>query len=108
MIETVLPSAARVSLLHQREEQRYIAHLLYAAPMKRGRCEVIEDLPELRDVSLTLRLPRQVKRLSIVPGGEELEFSADGHKTTDGEWTFLQTTIPAFTMHCAVVAEYGE
>ena len=37
-VSTVMPSAGRLSLLHQPQYRRYVAHLLYAAPMQRGRC----------------------------------------------------------------------
>ena len=47
MVQTSLPSAGRVSLMHQPQQRRYVAHLLYGAPLQRGRCLVIEDLPAL-------------------------------------------------------------
>ena len=47
MVQTSLPSAGRVSLMHQPQHRRYVAHLLYGAPLQRGRCLVIEDLPAL-------------------------------------------------------------
>ena len=62
---TAMPSAGRLSLLHQPQQRRYVAHLLYAAPMQRGRCRVIEDLVPLYNVPLynvplRLTVPEQV------------------------------------------------
>jgi hypothetical protein len=93
-----LPSSGRISLLHQPEEKRYVLHVLYASPLQRGRCLVIEDLPELRDVAVTLRLPEKVKALHLIPDNTSLPITNDGDTVC--------TTIPAFSCHCAIVAEY--
>lgn len=102
MIEATLPSAGRVSLLHQSEHRRYVAHILYGAPLQRGNCLVIEDLPELRGVTLRLRLPETVTRLRVAPSGEALSFSEiDGARGK-----VLEVVVPPFSAHTAVVAEY--
>jgi len=68
-LTTNLPSTARVTLTHQPGENRHILHLLYAPTVSRGgplhlsggnlsagrSVEVIEDLPELLDTTVTLR-----------------------------------------------------
>ncbi|MFW5814169.1 MAG: hypothetical protein ACOCWX_01870 [Spirochaetota bacterium] len=118
MVEAELPSAGRVSLLHQPEQRRYVAHLLYGAPIERGRCLVIEDLPELRDVTVRLRLPETARALRLVPDGVELpmrevgapEGKGGAPAPTDGpaarRYRTVETTVPRFRAHCAVVAEY--
>ena len=73
-------------------------HLLYASPLQRGRCLVIEDLPELHNVKVALRLPEEIKSLHLIPADGTLPMA-----TTDGVHT---TTIPSFSCHCAIVAEY--
>ena len=117
MVEAGLPSAGRVSLLHQPGHNRYVAHLLYGAPVERGRCLVIEDLPELRDVTVRLRLPETVRTLRLVPHDVELpmrelaaEATRDGGPAPNGpaprRYRTVETTVPRFAAHCAVVAEY--
>ena len=98
MVTTELPSAGRISLLHQAQCQRYVAHLMYGPPIQRGECEVIEDLPELREVPLTVDFPEVIQRAFLVPDEVELPLS-----NVDGK---LSLTIPAFSCHCAVVFEY--
>lgn len=103
MVEVALPSAGRVNLLKQNDSSRYVAHVLYGAPIERGRCSVIEDLPSFRDVDIRLRLPVTVKRMRLIPDEIELEFD----RTDDARGlTCYSTTIPAFAAHCGVVAEY--
>ena len=106
MLEAALPSAGRVSLLHQKDERRYVAHLLYGSPIERGRCVVIEDLPELHNVAVTMRLPIEPAGLRLEPAGTSLEF--------EGSWTNgtrrlyeLRTTVPSFSCHVALVADYA-
>lgn len=98
MVETVLPSAGRVSLLHQSLRKRYVAHLLYGPPLQRGRCLVIEDLPALYQVPVVVRLPVQVKRARLIPDGVELPM-----KRSNGT---VRVTVPEFSCHAAVVFEY--
>jgi hypothetical protein len=97
MVEAGLPSAGRISLLHQPDKSRYVLHLLYSPALPRGRCKVIEDLVPLHDVPIRLRLPREVVRITQMPGGTELPFTGDD----DG----LSLTVPTFTCHCALVLE---
>jgi hypothetical protein len=99
MVETELPSAGRISLLHQPQHNRYVVHLLYGPPIRRGECEVIEDLPVLRDVPVTVDLPVTVTKAVLVPAMEELELMEQ-----DGR---LSVTVPEFSCHCAVAFEYG-
>jgi hypothetical protein len=98
VIETKLPSAGRVSLLHQPGESRYVAHLLYGPPIQRGRCNVIEDLPTLRDVPVSVALPEKVKGVTLVPSMAELEWSE-----RDGR---VDVVVPEFSMHVGVVFRY--
>lgn len=105
MAEAALPSAGRLSLLHQEREKRYVAHLLYGPPIERGRCVVIEDLPELHNVAVTLRLPYEPKSLRLEPSGQSLEY--EGSWTDGSRRRFeVKTTVPAFSCHTAIVADY--
>jgi hypothetical protein len=97
MVQTRLPSAGRVSLMHQPQHRRYVAHLLYGPPLQRGRCLVIEDLPPLYHVPLTVHLPEGVRSAYLIPGRTPLEMvRGDG----------VNVTVPEVQGHQAVVFEY--
>ncbi|MEX0776639.1 MAG: alpha-amylase family protein [Phycisphaeraceae bacterium] len=81
LITAALPSAGRVNLLHQPQHRRYVAHLTYGPPLQRGRCTVIEDLPILRDVEVTIRLPEKIKRAWEPTTGHKLKLSKGSHGT---------------------------
>lgn len=98
MIHAPLPSAGRVTLLQQPERRRYVAHLLYAPPLARGRCQVIEDLPELRDVAVTLRINQNVKGAYLIPGKKRLSL-----RKSEGA---VRVKVPAFQTHAAIVFDY--
>ncbi len=86
-VETSLPSQGKVALTEQPRARRHVLHLVYGAPIKRGALlgvdrtpgdiEVIEDLPPIHDVRVTVRPPRPVARLTLEPEGAPLEFTSD-------------------------------
>lgn len=113
MITTNMPTTARVTLMDQAAENRYVLHLLYANTVARGadhtfspewyvypgkRMEVIEDLVPLHDVEVSLELPKQVKKVTLEPQGVELPV-----ETVDGR---LQITVDRFACHQMVVLDY--
>jgi hypothetical protein len=102
-VSTNLPSTARLSLTHQSAEKRHILHLLYAPTVSRGgvmqlsggnasggrSVEVIEDLPSLHDVEVTLQLP--VKSAKLVPQGGDIAIEKSGDRVT--------LRLPKFSCH---------
>ena len=98
-VQTDLPAQGVVTLMEQKEQRRYVCHLLYASPVKRGTdVEVIEDIIPLYNVSLTLRTKRTIKRAYLAPAGEELPYAA-----ADGAITL---TVPKIDCHQMVVLDY--
>jgi hypothetical protein len=88
-----------VTLVHQRRAGRYVAHLLYAPGLTRGRTVVLEDMPELRDVRVALRVPERVRAATLEPGGKALKPA----RAEDGTVT---VTVPSLTCHQAVAFRY--
>ncbi len=98
MLRVDLPSSGRVSLLHQPDERRYIAHLLYATPHYRGGLELIEDLVTLHDIPVELRVAETITKVTLIPDGTALPLVQEG--------AVVKVVVPKFRMHCAVVYEY--
>jgi hypothetical protein len=107
-VVTNLPTGGRFNLLEQATEHRFVAHLLYAPISLRahktfwGRenpVEIIEELIPLRDTRVSLRLPRAVTRVSLVPDGRALDFAYKGDK--------LEFCVPEFTGHQMVALSYA-
>ncbi len=99
-ITTEMPSMGRINLLHQPEQHRYVAHLLYASPIQRGSVRVIEDLVPLYDVPLTVDLPENITEVYLVPSGKILKTEKVNGK--------LKVVIPKLQCHTAVVFEYAD
>ncbi len=110
-IITNLPSTARLTLMEQPEEHRYVLHLLYASTVNRGSggniegvqtrgsIEVIEDLLPLHDVKVDIRPRREIKKVTLAPEGTGVLFNVD----SSGRLNFK---LERFTCHQMVVLEY--
>ncbi|MBR6058126.1 MAG: hypothetical protein IKP58_08175, partial [Victivallales bacterium] len=110
-IETNLPSTARLNLMNQPENKRYVLHLLYANTVarggninvngvtSRGMIEVIEDLNPLVDVQVAVKTPKDVKSITLEPQGVALPLEKDGQGR-------VVIKIDRFTCHQMVVMNY--
>ncbi|OGV61188.1 MAG: hypothetical protein A2498_11395 [Lentisphaerae bacterium RIFOXYC12_FULL_60_16] len=115
MVETSLPSTARLTLTRQAPEKRWILHLLSASPIRRGGAvelrdgdqvfhgrdvEVIEDLTPVRDTRVLIRLPggRVPRTVTLEPQGKPVAFE----RTGDG----IELMVDTFTCHQMVVLAY--
>jgi|YNPNPStandDraft_1061719.scaffolds.fasta_scaffold00004_22 hypothetical protein len=111
---TNLPSTARVTLMKQADQNRYVLHLLYANTIARGApmqfsqegyvwdskvVEVIEELLPLRDAKLSVALPENIERVTLEPQSQEIEF-----KVLDGR---VEIAVDEFVCHQMVVLHYS-
>ncbi|MBC8079050.1 MAG: beta-galactosidase trimerization domain-containing protein, partial [Gorillibacterium sp.] len=98
LLQTDLPAQGIVTVQQQPGESRYINHLLYASPVKRGDgIEVIEDILPVYNVQVTLRLPSPARKVYLAPQMLELPYDQ-----TDGE---LSYTVPKLECHQMIVVE---
>lgn len=94
LYEVGLPSAGRTCLRRQEEEKRFVFHLAYANPMRRGRAEVIEDIVPMFNVPVSIRMERKPARVMLVPEKKEIAF--------DWKKGRLSFTVPCVNCHQAV------
>jgi len=105
-VETSLPVAGRVSLMHQPQEHRFVLHLMHAAPSLRGSpqgevarsVEVIEDIVPLQDIRCSLRLPRRVRKARLVPQGLDIPIRLQKGRT--------QIEVPTVAGHQMIELSY--
>jgi len=99
-ITTNLPSNGRVALTSQESENRFLLHALYAPTIKRGGAdaegngsdvEVIEDLPELHNVTFEIRDLPKISSARLVPQQSDISCEQSGDT--------LKLTIPSFACH---------
>lgn len=99
-LTTSLPAQGIVTLQHQAEEGRHVLHLLYAIPVRRGqKTDIIEDIPTVRDVQVSLRLSQgsAPSRVYLAPEGTDLPFTVD-----NGRLSFV---LPELWCHAPIVIE---
>ena len=88
-----LGSCGRLFVLHQPQEHRYVAHLLYSPALQRGEVKVIEDFPLVDLAKLQINLPEEITEVFTVPGKVALRPSSE-------------IAVPPFRMHTAIVLDY--
>ena len=93
-----LGSQGRATMIHQPEENRYCLNMVYAAPVRRGCAEIIEDLLPLYDIKVTVTVDKPIHKVSLPLTGESLPFTAENGT--------LHVTIPKLQCHTTVVLEY--
>jgi len=99
ILETSLPSQGINTLMHQKANKKYVLHLLYASPVKRGQSiEVIDDIVPLYNVSVKLGLKEKIRSVRLVPQGQELEFCENNG--------VVEITVPEVNCHQMVELNY--
>ena len=94
-----LPAQGIVTLQKQASERRWVQHLLYASPVRRGEnVEVIEDLIPIFGVETEIRVPQEVKSVRLAPSGETLPFEQRDD--------VVRYTVPEVRCHQMVVLQF--
>jgi hypothetical protein len=100
-IKTTLPAQGIVTLAKQRN--RYIAHMLYGVPVRRGmNTEVIEDIQPLYQIEAQLNIneliKKPVKRVYLAPQNTDIEYSIENEA--------VHINIPRIDIHQMIVFDY--
>jgi len=98
-VEVEMPSRGRIHLVKREEQNQYVLHLLYAAPIQRGEVSVLEDFPTLKDTRVKLHVPEAIDKIKLMPQNAEISFERN-------EEGYL-FTVPEITGHQMVVISYS-
>lgn len=71
----------------------------YPAAVKKGRTSVIEDIPPLNNIDVTIRTEESISKVYVVPQTAALDFVHSNN--------ILKFTVPEVLLHQAVVIEYS-
>ncbi|MBQ6991157.1 MAG: hypothetical protein IJN58_08870 [Clostridia bacterium] len=93
-----LMSAGRATMAHQPQESRYCAHLLYASPVNRGAVEVLEDMPDLYNIPVTVKVPEEIKSVTCITEKQDIPFTKDENG--------VHFTLPHLRCHALVALNY--
>lgn len=89
----------RCRMIRQEQEHRYCINLTYAAPVRRGEAEIIEDIQPLYQVPVTVHVPEPILAVRLPLQNQSLPFSY-----AEQECRF---TLPVLNCHETVVLEYA-
>ena len=85
--------------MDQANEHRYVNHLLYASPVKRGKnVEIIEDLLPIYETEVSVKMYSKPTRVYLAPQMKDIPFDY-----TDGILTYM---VDKFSCHQMVVIDY--
>ena len=82
IVTTELPSSGRIRLREDKDGKFLALHVLYAPPVNRGNVCLLPDFPKLNDVSVTMRVNREIISAVSEPDGEPVPFTQDGDYVT--------------------------
>jgi hypothetical protein len=94
------PTGTLATLNQQREEGRWVLHLLFYVPERR--CEgfdVVEDIVPLYDVPVSVRVDRAVRDVQCVPAGQHLAFGVEAGR--------VRFTVPVVRGHQMVALSFA-
>ncbi len=98
-ITTNLPAQGICTIQHQKNESRYINHLLYAVPTSRGEnIQIIEDILPVYNTEVSIKMDKKAKSVYLAPQNKPIEFIQDGNK--------LSYKVDCFECHQMVVIDY--
>jgi hypothetical protein len=93
------PSTLQVTLHEQKTENRWILHLLHYIPERRSQTiDIIEDVIPLYQLEISLKNPRQVMKLRLVPQEVEIPFAQENGR--------VHFTVPKLVGHQMVEIQY--
>ena len=93
------PSSLHLYLNEQATENRYVLHALHYIPERKStELDVVEDIIDLYNITVKLRLPHTVRSARLVPTGEELVIRKNGDT--------VQMTIPQIHGHIMAELEW--
>lgn len=83
VLKTNLPAQGVVTMMEQKENNRLVVNLLYAAAVKRGEnVEIIEDLIPICDTEVEILTDKKIKNVYLAPQMENIAFKQDGNKVS--------------------------
>ena len=94
-----LPAQGVTTLMNQECENRYISHMLYAVPVKRGTdTEIIEDIIPIYNVKASYMLNKKIKRVYLAPQMKDIDFEQKDDR--------VEFTVPKIDCHQMIVMDY--
>ena len=95
---TDIYSQGRCRMIKQPDAHRYSINVTYAAPVKRGEAEIIEDIIPVYNIPFTIQVAEEIRSVYLPLKGQYLEFSKEAGKIT--------FTLPVLNCHETILLSY--
>lgn len=93
-----LGSQGRSVLIKQSKDNRYALNVTYVSPVRRGCAEIIEDIPTICNVSISVKSPETIKSVYLPLKNQSVPFTQK-----DGICEFV---IPSLNLHETVLLNF--
>jgi hypothetical protein len=81
LVRVLGPSTILATLNEQARENRWVLHLLHYVPERRSQTiDIIGDVIPLFDLKVSVKVPRRVRSVQVVPQGKNLDQSQEGDR----------------------------
>lgn len=97
-LRTDMYSQERCRMIKQSDQNRYCINMIYAAPVKRGCAEIIEDIVPIYDIPFEITVSEAVKSVYLPLKGEYLDYFLENGT--------VKFTLPKLSCHETVVLNY--
>ena len=98
-LTTNLPAQGVVTVMNQADKNRYVNHILYASPVRRGQgIEIIEDIIPLYGIDVCVKTDRAPKKVYLAPEMKDIPYTYENGA--------VSYTIEKLDMHAMVVIEF--
>ena len=94
------PTTMQVTVNEQAAHNRWVVHLLHYIPERRSQdIDVLEDVIPLNDITVSVKAPRAIVDVMIVPGNEPLAFQQKGDR--------VEFVLPELVGHQMIALSFG-
>lgn len=73
-LQIEIGAQGRCRMIKQAQSQRYCINMTYAAPVKRGKAEIIEDIVPIYDIPVIVDVPEEIVSIYLPLRGKDISF----------------------------------
>lgn len=95
IVTSELPSCGRIRLRENKDEGFLALHVLYAPPVNRGNAFLLPDFPKLHEVTIALKVDREITSAVSKPDETAIPFTQVGNTVT--------LNLPPFRLHELII-----
>lgn len=90
----------RCRMIYQESMNRYCINMTYAAPVRRGAAEIIEDIHSLYNIPITVCVPKPVSKVELPIRGKNIPFTCEKQRAAGAGKGYYQCKFVLEELQC--------